>query len=428
MNKTLKLIALLTAMTVSSISAVAEEVELDKVAVLVDGSVVLESEIQELIKSIKAQAEQKNQNLPSDQALRVQVTEKLINDSLMLQMGERMGIQVSDAQLDDTINNMAKGNNQTVEAFRESLIAQGINYEKYRETVRTELITGEVKRNAVGRRIYISPQEISNLMQLLKEQTNNNEEYRLGHILIDFPPEPTQKDINDAKKRADRVIELLNEGGNFAEIAIASSGGANALEGGDLGWKGINELPTLFSEIIDGKEKGTVLGPIRSGLGFSIVKIQDIRGREIVEVEEVRSRHIIIKPSIILSETKAEEMLKEFKRQIEAGEAKFEDLAKEHSEDGTAIRGGDLGWSDPGRYDPAFSDALARLKENEIHEPFRTSFGWHIVELTGRRMLDATQQMNENKAHQLLYRRKFGMEEANWLKEIRDEAYIEVIE
>ncbi|WP_448546438.1 peptidylprolyl isomerase SurA [Thalassotalea fusca] len=427
MNKTFKIFAVLAALAVNTIT-IAEEVELDRVAAIVDSGVVLESEIQELLKNIKAQAAQNNQNLPSDKALRVQVTEKLINDNLIMQLGERMGIQVGDAQLDDTINNMARGNNQSIEAFRASLVSQGIDYEKYRESVRTELITGEVKRNAMRRRIYISPQEVANLMSMLKEQKSDDIEYRLGHILIEFPAEPTQADINAAKTRADRVIELLNEGGNFAEIAIASSGGANALEGGDLGWKSINELPTLFSEIIDGKDKGTVLGPIRSGLGFSIVKVQDIRGREVVEVEEVRSRHILIKPSIILSEAKAEEMLKEFKRQLEAGEADFEELAKEHSDGPTAVRGGDLGWADPNKYDPAFSDALARLDVDKYHEPFRSSFGWHLVQLTGRRTLDATEQMNENKAYQLLYRRKYGMEEARWLKEIRDQAFIEVVE
>jgi len=427
MNKPFKIFAVLAALAVNTVT-IAEEVELDRVAAIVDSGVVLESEIQELLKNIKAQAAQNNQNLPSDKALRVQVTEKLINDSLIMQLGERMGIQVGDAQLDDTINNMARGNNQSIEDFRASLVAQGVDYEKYRESVRTELITGEVKRNAMRRRIYISPQEVANLMSMLKEQKSDDIEYRLGHILIEFPPEPTQADINAAKTRADRVIELLNEGGNFAEIAIASSGGANALEGGDLGWKSINELPTLFSEIIDGKDKGTVLGPIRSGLGFSIVKVQDIRGREVVEVEEVRSRHILIEPSIILSEAKAEEMLKEFKRQLEAGEADFEELAKEHSDGPTAVRGGDLGWADPKKYDPAFSDALARLDVDQYHEPFRSSFGWHLVQLTGRRILDATEQMNENKAYQLLYRRKYGMEEARWLKEIRDQAFIEVVE
>lgn len=406
----------------------AKEVALDKVVAIVNSGVVLESEVKELLQNIKDNAEKNGQSLPSDRALRTQVMDKLINDSLVLQIGERMGVQVSDAQLDDTITNMAKENNLTLTQFRDAIVADGMDYEKYRETVRTELITGEVRRASVRRRVSITPQEIDNLLAEMKAQTNQDVEYNLGHILIEFPPEPTQADMNAAKERADKVIELLNNGSDFGKIAIASSGGPNALEGGDMGWRGINEMPTLFSEIVDGKNKGEVFGPIRTGLGFSIVKILDVRGRQVVEIEEVNARHILIEPTIILSEAKAEEMLQGFLAQIEAGEADFAELAKEHSDGPTGVRGGELGWNDPKSYDPAFRDALATLDIDEYHKPFRSSFGWHLVQLTGRRMLDATKQMNENRAAQILYNRKFGMESARWMKETRDEAYIEIFE
>ncbi|MCH2056802.1 MAG: peptidylprolyl isomerase SurA [Thalassotalea sp.] len=409
-------------------STQAKEVALDKVVAIVNSGVVLESEVKELLQNIKDNAEKNGQSLPSDRALRTQVMDKLINDSLVLQMGERMGVQVSDAQLDDTITNMAKENNLTLTQFRDAIVADGMDYEKYRETVRTELITGEVRRASVRRRVSITPQEIGNLLTEMKAQTNQDVEYNLGHILIEFPPEPTQADMNAAKERADKVIELLNNGSDFGKIAIASSGGPNALEGGDMGWRGINEMPTLFSEIVDGKNKGEVFGPIRTGLGFSIVKILDIRGRQVVEIEEVNARHILIEPTIILSEAKAEEMLQGFLKQIEAGEADFAELAKEHSDGPTGVRGGELGWNDPKSYDPAFRDALATLDIDQYHKPFRSSFGWHLVQLTGRRMLDATKQMNENRAAQILYNRKFGMESARWMKETRDEAYIEIFE
>lgn len=406
----------------------AAEVEVDRVAAIVNGGVVLESEVKDLLQNIKLQAKKNNQTLPSDNALRIQVMDKLINDNLVLQIGERMGIQISDAQLDETLSNMAQENKLSLEEFRQSIVADGADYEKYRESVRTELITGEVKRGSVQRRIYISPQEIMNLIAVMKQQTNNDVEYNLGHILISFPADPTQEDMHAAKERAEKVIELLNNGSDFSRIAIASSGGSKALEGGDLGWKNINEMPTLFSEIVDGKDKGSIVGPIRTGLGFSIVKVLDIRGRQVVEVEEVKSRHILIEPSIILSEVKAEAMLQGFMDQILAGEADFADLAKEHSDGPTAVRGGDLGWTDPRSYDPIFSEALAKLKVDEIHKPFRSSFGWHLAQLTGRRTLDATKQMNEKRAHQILFQRKFGMESARWLKELRDEAYVEVME
>lgn len=406
----------------------AKEVELDRIAAIVNDGVVLESEVNDYIENIKAHAKKNNQSLPRDKALRVQVLEKLIEDSLIMQIGERMGIQISDIQLDETMVNMARDNNLSLEQFRQALVNDGLNYEKYRENIRKELISGEVRRSSVRRRIYISPQEVENLLTVMKEQTNNDIEYRVGHILIEFPPEPTQEDMTAAKDRAEKVIKLLNNGSDFTKIAIASSGGSKALEGGDLGWKTINELPTLFSEIIDGKDKGTVLGPIRTGLGFSIVKVVDIRGREVVEVEEIKARHILIEPSIILSEAKAEQTLNELRDRIINDGADFAELAKEHSDGPTSINGGDLGWADPRVYDPKFSEELAKLKENEISPPFRSSFGWHITELTGRRTLDATAQMNESKAQQLLYKRKFSVESARWLKELRDEAYLEIMD
>ncbi|GAA6170519.1 peptidylprolyl isomerase SurA [Colwellia sp. KU-HH00111] len=411
-----------------ALQAHAKEEQLDKVAAIVNSGVVLESEIQDLLANIKKQAKANNQALPSDNALRTQVMDKLINDSLILQLGERMGVQVSDAQLDQTIENMARENKLTLSQFRQAIVNDGEDYEKYRENVRTEIIAGEVTRNSVRRRIYISPQEVSNLLALMKEQTSNDVEYQLGHILIEFPAEPTQADMTASKNRANKVIELLNNGSDFKKIAIASSGGANALAGGDLGWKNINEMPTLFSELIDGKDKGTVVGPIRTGLGFSIVKVLDIRGRKVVEVEEVKASHILIKPSIILSEEKAEAQLQGLLDKIEAGEATFAELAKEYSEGPTSVRGGDLGWADPQSYDPAFKEALATMKVGEYHKPFRSSFGWHIVQLNDRRMVDATSQMNQNRVYQILHNRKFGEESARWIKETRDEAYIEIFE
>jgi peptidyl-prolyl cis-trans isomerase SurA len=406
----------------------AEEQLLDRVAAIVNSGVVLESEVNDLITNIKRQAKANNQKLPSDKALRIQVMDKLINDSLLGQMGQRMGIQISDAQLDQTINNMATEDKISLAEFRQKVINEGTSYEKFRETIRQELVSGEVSRNSVGRRIFVSQQEIANLLTVMKEQSSNNTEYHLGHILIEFPAEPTQDDLIAARNRANKVVELLNAGSDFAEIAITSSGDSNALQGGDLGWKNVNEMPTLFSELINEQPKGTIAGPIRTGLGYSIVKILDIRGRKVVEIEETKARHILIEPSIILSDLKAQELLQELLDKINAGEATFEELAKQYSDGPTSVRGGDLGWADPKSYDPACRDALASLEVGELHEPFRSSFGWHIILLEDRRMMDATSQMNSNRAYQILRNRKYGMENARWLKEIRDEAYIEIFE
>ena len=424
----LKVITLSTLFVLSTMSlSHAEEKLLDRVSVIVNDGVVLESEIVSLVKSIKDQAEQNNQSLPSDNALRIQVTEKLINDTLIMQIGERMGIQVSDAELDQTMSNMAKENKMTLEQLRQSVVSEGSSYEKYRESIRTELISGQVSRGSVRRRIYISPQEVNNLLSSMKEQTINDVDYNLGHILIEFPVDANAEKMAVQKDKADKIISLLNSGSDFTKIAMSSSGASNALTGGDLGWKNINEMPTLFSELVEGKSKGDVFGPIRTGLGLSIVKILDIRGRQTVEIEEVKASHILIKPSVILSEAKAESMLQDMLDKINADEATFEALAKEHSEGPTSVRGGDLGWAEAQIYDPAFKEALATMKVDEYHKPFRSSFGWHIIELTGRRIVDATEQMNENRAYQMLYNRKYDVEQAQWIKETRDEAYIEVL-
>lgn len=427
MKDLLKLLTFSSSLAFSALLSVqAEEVQLDSLAAIVNSGVVLESEVLDLLSNIKQKAEKNKQTLPSDAALRTQVMDKLINDSLITQLGERMGIQVSDAQLDQTIANIAAENKISLEQFRQSIVTQGMDFEKYRETVRVELVSGEVRRASLSRRIHIPSQEITNLLSSMKEQTNADIDYKLGHILIAFPPEPTQKDISASKVRADKVLELLNTGSDFNRIALASSSDANALKGGDMGWMNINEMPTLFSKLVDGKDKATIVGPIRTGLGFSIVKIVDIRGRQLVEVEEIKARHILIKPTVILSDAKAQSLLQDLLDKVQSGEADFGDLAKEHSEGPTSVRGGDLGWADPKTYDPVFSDALASLAVDGYAKPFRSSFGWHIAQLTGRRTLDATQQMNENKAYQILYNRKLGMESARWIKEMRDEAYLEI--
>ena len=429
MKYRIKALLLASSLIITTMASVqAKEELLDRVAAIVDSGVVLESEVDDLLVNIKQQAKKNNQSLPSDKALRIQVMDKLINDSLLSQLGQRMGIQISDAQLDQTLNNMAKEDKLTLAQFRQQVIDDGTSYEKYRENVRTELVAGEVSRNSVRRRIFVSPQEVANLLKVMKEQSTNNVEYHLGHILIEFPADASQEELAAAKTRATKVVELLNNGSDFARVAITSSGDANALKGGDLGWKNINEMPTLFSELINEKPKDTIVGPIRTGLGYSIVKVLDIRGRKVVEVEEVKARHILITPSIILSDDKARDLLQGLLNQINAGEATFEELAKEHSEGPTSVRGGDLGWADPKKYDPAFTDALASMKIGEYHKPFRSSFGWHIIQLDDRRMVDATSQLNENRAYQILFNRKYGMESTRWLKETRDEAYIEIFE
>ncbi|MFT6085239.1 MAG: peptidyl-prolyl cis-trans isomerase SurA [Glaciecola sp.] len=421
--------SLLSASVLFSMLANAVEERLDKVSVIVDQGVILETEISELVDGVKQGAVAQGQALPSDRALRTQAIERLILKNLQMQMAERMGIQISDPQLDQTIGNIAKEDNISVEQLREKVQADGLSYEVYREKVREELITGEVTRANVRRRVYITPQEISTLVNLISQQGAEQAEYRLGHILIAVPSGATEDQISASRETADKVLELLNSGSDFTKIAIASSSGPKALEGGDLGFMNVNSMPTLFAEAIQSKKKDALIGPLRSGAGFHVLKILELRGVETVEVEEVNARHILVSPSIILSDQKAEKMLKEFRTKLIEGEEDFAELAKEYSEDpGSALKGGILGWNDPSIYVPEFKEALSTLEKNEYSQPIRTVHGWHLIQLLERRIDDATEKRKEDRAYQLLFNRKFNEETDTWLREMRDGAYIELLD
>lgn len=411
-----------------SVSGHAAEREIDKVAAIVDNGIILESDIRDIVNRVKRNATTQGQTLPSDAVLRTQAIERLILTSLQLQLAERMGLQISDPQLDDTIRNIAQNENVSLEVFRQQVIAEEGNYERFREKLREEIITGEVLRGSVQRRIYISPQEVETLLKLMEEQGASNEQYNLGHILINIPAQATSEDIAAAKDRADKVVELLRSGSDFRRLAIASSSDASALEGGDIGWMNINEMPTLFSEALRGRKKGDFVGPMRSGAGFHILTIFDIRGENVAEINEVLARHILVRPSIIVSEERARNLLAGFVEQVKAGTADFAALAKEHSEDpGSKLNGGDLGWNEPDIYVPAFRDTLNRLEVNEISEPFRTEHGWHIAQVLGKRTVDATADKKQEQVYRMIFNRRFSEESANFLRELRDEAFIEIL-
>ncbi|ASK68232.1 peptidylprolyl isomerase SurA [Shewanella bicestrii] len=402
---------------------------IDRVAVQINDGIVLESEITNMIDTVKANARAANQSLPSDSALRTQVIERLILTRLQLQMADRIGLHIGDLQLDQAIENIAREQKMTVAQMQQKIESEGLSFSQYREQLREEITLGEIQRIQVQRRIQVSPQEITGLVKLIQEQGMKDVEYQIGHILIDVPNNPSSEQLEASSKRANAVLERLKSGEDFRRTAIASSSGPKALEGGIWDYMNINEMPTLFAEVINGAKKGDIIGPIKSGAGFHIIKIMDARGLQTKEIEEVRARHILLKPSPILSEDRAKAMLEQFLKQIRSGEAKFEDLARQYSEDpGSAAKGGELGWAEPSIYVPEFAQTLNSLSQDQISEPFRTTHGWHITQLEERRKTDATDQFNTNRAHQLIFRRKFNEELQNWLDEMRADAYIEVFQ
>ena len=410
-------------------TTLAEPQLIDRVVVRVNNSVVLNSEVERMLAQIKARATAANQTLPRDKVLRTQITERLIDRKLQLSMADRMGLRISDAQLDQTIANIARQDGITVDQLRANLAKSNMSFQAYREELREELTIGDTTRIAVRNRISVSPQEVSGLAKLLEEESSKNQELHFGHIMVSADTNASKKEIEDAERRINRILELLNEGNDFKKQATTSSQGPKALEGGDWGWMNINEAPTIFADSLRNAKKDDLVGPIRSPMGFHILKVFNVRGVEAVELEEVRSRHILLQPSIILSEKKAQSMLAKFAEEIREDESRFATLAEEYSEDpGSATQGGDLGWSNPDVYVPEFRKMIDSLAINEISEPFRTSHGWHIVQVLEKRTLDASDQRWADKAYQMIAKRKFGEESANWLREMRDQAYIDVID
>ena len=413
----------------SSTQAMAKTELLDRVAVRVNESVVLQSEIDDMVSEVKAKAAHEGQELPRDQVLQTQVTDSLIRKKLQLELAERMGLRISDTQVDQALENMAAEENMSLAEMRVQLASEGLEYQAFREKIREDMTLGDVTRLHVRNRINVTPQEIDNLAKLMEEQGKANMEVNFGHIMLAVSRDASKKEIEKEKSRAEKIFTRLKEGADFKRTALATSQGPKALNGGEWGWMNINEAPTLIAEQIKDAEKGALVGPFRSGAGFHIVKVLDIRGVQTATVDEVRSRHILIKPSIILSEQKAKAMLTEFAAQLREDDSQFAALAKEYSEDpGSASRGGDLGWSNPDVYVPAFKSALAKLQLNQISEPFRSSHGWHIVQLQERRTLDATADRWRERAYQLLANRKFNEASSRWLQELRENAYIEVLD
>jgi len=414
---------------VTSWQAQAELTKLDEVIAIVNEEVILASDVNALTNSVKIRATKAGQTLPSQDVLTQQALDKLIIDSLQLQMAKKMGMRISNAQLEDTLNNIAKGNKQTMAQLRQSVAADGINFNDYKEEVRIQILTNEVQRMQMRRRITISDQDVDNLLAIINEQGQKNRQYRVNHIMIRVPNEADNATIETLQDKIADIQTQLNAGKSFSDLALALSAGPKALDGGDWGWMNINEMPTLFAEAVTNAKKGDIIGPIRSGAGLHIIKVSDMRGVETVLTEEVNARHILVKPSVILSDDKAKTLLNGYLSRINSGDAQFADLAKAYSDDtGSAVKGGELGWADPSIYVPAFKLALQDLKKGEISSAFRSSHGWHIVQLLDRRTQDTTDKANRQKAWQLLYNRRAAEESQAWLNELKQEAYIRILD
>ncbi|MBG6248983.1 MULTISPECIES: peptidylprolyl isomerase SurA [Symbiopectobacterium] len=420
---------LILELALSANAAFAAPQVVDKVAAVVDNSVVLESDVSTLLQSVKMNAQQAGQQLPDESTLRHQILDRLIMDNIILQMAKKMNIQISDAQLDQAINNIAAQNRMTLDQLKSQLTYENLTYSAYRNQIRKEMTIAEVRNNEVRRRITVLPQEVDALAKQIANQTGEDAELNLSHILIPLGENQSQQQVDDAENLVNSLVQQLKGGADFAKLAIAHSADSQALKGGEMGWGKLQEIPSLFAERLTQAQKGQVVGPIRSGVGFHILRVNDIRGGDkSVFVTEVHALHILLKPSVVMNDSHAQAKLEEVAQQIKQGTTDFAAQAKQLSQDpGSANQGGDLGWAAPDMYDPSFRDALMKLRKGEISAPVHSSFGWHLIQLLDTRQVDKTDAAQKDRAYRMLFNRKFSEEAQTWMQEQRAAAYVKIV-
>jgi|TARA_B100001741_G_scaffold112024_1_gene92015 peptidyl-prolyl cis-trans isomerase SurA len=399
---------------------------LDRVVAVVDSGVIMESQLNSRVEEILQRIKNDNAELPPLNLIEEQVLDRLIIEEIQLQIADRAGIKISDSELNQTLARVAAQNNLSLEEFRIKLEGEGTSYRSFRDTIRKELIIQRVQRGKVGAKIDISEQEIENFINSEEGKTQLAEQYNVQHILLSVSRGSTEKEIEEIKINANSLISRLNDGENFEKLAASFSAGQNALEGGYLGWRTEAELPSLFAEVVTELKVGEIASPLRSGAGFHILKLIDKRGNTVKFLDQTLARHILVQPSEIRTENQAEELINTIYERLTSGED-FKQLARQYSEDpGTKMDGGELGWSNPGDYDPAFEQTLNATKIGELSKPVKSSFGWHVIEVMDRRNEDVSQEEQKDRAFRIIFDRKFEQELQSTLIELRAEAYVDI--
>ncbi|MFF7105857.1 peptidylprolyl isomerase SurA [Pseudomonas sichuanensis] len=400
---------------------------LDRVVAIVDNDVVMQSQLDQRVREVQQTIAKRGGGVPPAGALEQQVLERLIVENLQLQIGERSGIRITDEELNQAVATIAQRNGMSPEQFRAALAHDGLSFDDAREQIKREMIISRVRQRRVAERIQVSEQEVKNFLNSDLGKMQMSEEYRLANILIPTPESANSTAIQAAAQQAGQVYQQLKQGADFGKLAIERSASENALEGGEMGWRKAGQLPPDFAKMLSSMSAGDVTQPIRIPNGFIILKLEEKRGgSESVLRDEVHVRHILIKPSEIRSEAATKELAEKLYDRISSGED-FATLAKSFSEDpGSALHGGDLNWVDPDSLVPEFREQMADAKQGVVTKPFRTQYGWHVLEVLGRRATDSTEKAREQQAMSVLRNRKYDEELQTWLRQIRDEAYVEV--
>lgn len=401
---------------------------LDGVAAIVNEGVVLKSQLMQQTAMIIKRARESDppMQLPPANVLREQLLERLIITEIQLQRAAMIGLQVSDQYLNESIAQIAASNNVRFEDMPALLAQEGVNYAAFREEMRDEITLEQLRRIDVGQRINVSPREIQQCIADLEGNVAVNSDYNLSHILISMPESATAAQIDEAKSKADEVYAQLIDGADFSEMAIRYSDAQTALDGGALGWLKGDQLPTLYTDIVAAMEAGDVSEPFRSASSFHIVKVNDLRSAiQRSEVEQVLVRHILVTPNEIIDDETAKQQLEDALEKLADGED-FGELAKLMSDDpGSANNGGEMDWSGPGTFVPEFEEVVDASEIGEISDPFRSRFGWHVVEVMDRRVYDNTEDLKQSNCDLRIRNGKMEEETQLWIQRLRDEAYVE---
>jgi peptidyl-prolyl cis-trans isomerase SurA len=421
-------LALMSVALSISLSISAQVTMLDRVVAIVDDDIVLNSELQQRMMTINEQITQSGTQAPPQEIILQQVLERLISERLQLNMGYNAGIRITDEELNAAITRVAQSNGLTITQYITEIQSRGGTIAVVREEIRNEMVIRRVQQGKVMRRIRISEQELDNFLTSEEGRFLISPDVNIGQILLSVPTGSSKNDTDGILARAQKLQTDTANGTDFRQLAIANSADQSALQGGDLGWRKMAQLPGVFIDAVEQLELGQVSDPIRSDAGYHLLKLYERRGGGKQLIEQHFARHILLKPNQIRDEQATIAELNGLREQVLAGD-EFAKLSKQLSEDpGSALKGGELGWSTPGMFVPEFEETMNSIALNEISAPFASQFGWHILQVTERRDQDFSSEILRNRAQNMLRERKYEEELQVWLQEIRDEAFIEIKE
>lgn len=408
---------------------VAEAAPLDKVVAVVNDNVITSSELEKQVEVLRQQITAKNMQLPPEDVLRKQVLQHLIDVELQLQLAKRNDLTIDTTELNEAIAKIAQNNKISLTQLREEIIKQGIGWEEYRENIRKEMLLSRLQQKAVGKDIVVSAQQVEDYLKTAEHNDKAQQTYHLQNIVIPLPEEPTTEQVNKAKEKARILLTKIKQGDDFNRMAIAESSGEYALEGGDLGERHLAELPEIFASKVTSMKVGEVVGPLRTGNGFQLIKLVAIGGNDgHHQVVKTHVRHILLKQDVNMTAVEANKQINNLYEQLKSGKD-FAKMAKLYSLDAaSAVKGGDLGWVTADELVPPFAEAMNALPLHVISKPVKSPFGWHLIEVLERKTVDDSKSFQQQQVRQFLHQRKFSEAVQNWQQHLRTDAYVNIMD